>query len=138
MDGSRLENLMGSGTNGLTPNDYMLMHQRCAICHWPAERKGRTLELHHIVGGSGRKNPPDGSNWIAVCGRCHHAIHNKLPDYGEIPKGAVLVAKAEEDGWCDPEKLAALKGRKALPYEAEPIPDKFLADRLKRGGKPWP
>lgn len=124
--------------DGLSPHDYMLLHPRCAVCHWPVERKGRWLELHHIVGGSGRKNPADGSNWLAVCCRCHHAIHDRLPNYGELPKGAILTAKQEEDGFCDPAKLASLRGRKALPYEPCPIPEKFLKDRRRRGGDPWP
>lgn len=114
----------------------MLLRDRCAICHWPSRRPGRWMELHHIVGGAGRKNYE--FNFLSCCSRCHHAIHNKLPDYGEIPKGAVLAAKLEEDGEVHPDKLAALKGRKNLPYEIEPIPAKFLADRRQKGGKPWP
>lgn len=120
----------------LDPQEYMLLHQRCAICHWPAGRSGRWMELHHIVGGAGRKN--FAFNFLACCCRCHHAIHNKLPKYGTIPRGAVLTAKEEEDGACHPEKLAGLTHRKNLSYEKEPIPGKFLADRRKRGGSPWP
>lgn len=138
MDSSKLDALMGNHDEQLTMNDYMLMHMRCAVCHWPAERKGRTLELHHIMGGVGRKNPPDGSNWLCICGRCHHYVHHVAEGKGGIPPGSILTAKEEEDGWCDPQKLAALKGRKALPYEAEPIPERFLNDRRKRGGEPWP
>ena len=115
-----------------------MLHQWCAICHWPSTRKGRRLELHHIVGGPGRKNPPDGANWLCLCGRCHHAVHGKVPDYGEITKGAVLTAKIEEDGAVDVEALAALRGKKHLGYEPEPIPAKFLADRRRSGGDPWP
>ena len=117
-------------------NDYVMLHGRCAVCHWPIERRGRTLEVHHIVAGPGRKDIPE--NWLLTCGRCHHAIHNKLPDYGELPPGSVLTAKWEEDGPFDPAILAALKHRKALPYEPEPIPKKFREDRRKNGGKPWP
>jgi hypothetical protein len=120
----------------LEPQEYMLLRDRCAICHWPAARPGRWMELHHIVGGAGRRNVA--FNYLATCNRCHHAIHNRLPDYGEIPKGAVLTAKAEEDGRCDPERLAALTRRTALPYDREPIPPKFLEDRRQRGGAPWP
>jgi hypothetical protein len=116
--------------------DYMMLHPYCAVCHWPADRRGRWMELHHIVGGSGRKDVVE--NWISLCNRCHHAVHNKLPEYGEIPKGAILEAKAEVDGEVDLEKLASLKRRKNLPYEPEPIPKKFLEDRRKQGGKPWP
>lgn len=118
--------------------DYMLLHPYCAVCHWPADRKGRWMELHHIVGGAGRKDLPDGSNWISLCNRCHHAVHNKLPEYGTIPPGAILTAKAEADGPVDPQKLAGLKRRKNLSYEPCPIPDRFVADRRKSGGRPWP
>lgn len=117
---------------------YRATHDRCAICHWPVGRWGRRMELHHIVGGSGRKNPPDGSNFLMTCSRCHHAIHDRLPEYGEIPKGAVLTAKRQEDGRCDPRALAQLTGKKNLAYEPCPIPKKFLADRKRKGGDPWP
>jgi hypothetical protein len=123
---------------GMTPNDYMLLRQHCAVCHWPAARQGRRLELHHIVGGSGRKNPPSGINWLCVCNRCHEAIHRKVPGYGELPRGSVLTAKLEADGHVDEAGLAALKARRALPYEREPIPEAFLHDRTRRGGDPWP
>lgn len=119
-------------------NDYMMLHPYCAVCHWPADRHGRWMELHHIVGGSGRKDLPGGENWVALCCRCHHAVHDRLPEYGELPKGAILTAKREADGEVDLEKLASLKRRKNLPYEPEKIPAKFLADRRKRGGSPWP
>lgn len=139
MAGSELQRLMGETSEpGLTKQDYMLMHQRCAVCHWPASRPGRHLELHHIVGGSGRKDLPCGSNWLCLCGRCHHAVHDRLPGYGELPKGAILQAKEDEDGAIDATKLASLKHRKALPYDQSPIPDQFLADRRRRGGDPWP
>jgi len=122
----------------LSPREYMELHKRCAVCHWPSSRKGRWLELHHIVAGPGRKDLPNGESWLAVCNRCHTAIHNRLPEYGELPKGALLSAKEEEDGFVDVEKLAALKHRRALPYDQCPIPPKFLEDRTRRGGDPWP
>jgi hypothetical protein len=117
-------------------DSYISEHGRCAICHWPLGRPGRHLEVHHIVGGPGRFDTPE--NWCLTCSRCHHAIHNRLPHYGEIPKGAVLTAKAEEDGEVDVQALAALKHRKALPYDQCDIPRKFLDDRRRRGGDPWP
>jgi hypothetical protein len=139
MDGSELDRLMGNSSEpGLTPQDYMLLHQRCAICHWPAERSGRTLECHHIIGGAGRKNLPCGTNFCSLCGRCHHYLHHVTEKHGGIPPGAILTAKAEEDGEVDVDKLAALKRRKALPYDAAPIPDRYLDDRRRRGGDPWP
>lgn len=122
--------------DAIDPQEYMLLHRRCAICHWPADRRGRWMELHHIVGGAGRRNLE--FNLLACCCRCHHAIHARLPEYGEIPKGAVLTAKEEEDGACHPEKLAALSRRKQLPYDKAPIPGRYLNDRTRRGGSPWP
>jgi len=117
-------------------NDYMALHDRCAVCHWPARRQGRWLELHHIVGGPGRKDVPE--NWIALCCRCHRAVHDKLPDVGELPKGAVVSAKWEEDGEFDLAILAKLKRRHALPYDPEPVPDVFLSERHRNGGFSWP
>jgi len=125
-------------TQGLSQQDYMMLHTACAVCYWPATRKGRRLELHHIVGGPGRKNPPDGSNWVCLCGRCHHAVHGKLPVYGELSKGAILTAKIAEDGPVDLAALAALRGKKHLGYEPEPIPQEFINDRHRQGGDPWP
>jgi hypothetical protein len=61
-----------------------------------------------------------------------------MAGYGDLTKGAVLTAKIEEDGPVDLSTLAALKHRRALPYEAEPIPKEYLADRTRRGGDPWP
>lgn len=120
----------------LGPRDYMLLHPFCAVCHWPAQRRGRWMELHHIVGGAGRKDVIE--NWIALCARCHTAVHDRLPEYGSLPKGSILTAKAEVDGFVNVEKLASLKRRKNLPYEQVPIPEKFLTDRRMNGGHPWP
>ena len=136
MDGSELHRLMGEGTNPM--QEYMALHTRCAVCHWPAERRGRTLELHHIVGGAGRKNPASGINHLCICSRCHHFVHHVTEKHGGIPPGAILTAKAEEDGDFDVSELAALKRRKALPYDPAPIPDRYLDDRRRRGGEPWP
>jgi len=136
MVGSRL---MGEPqTEGLDKNEYMLLHQYCAVCHWPAVRTGRHLELHHIVGGRGRKDLPRGENWVSLCSRCHHAVHNKLPEYGELPKGSVLTAKAEADGEVDLPLLASLLRKKHLGYDPAPIPEKFLHDRRQKGGRAWP
>jgi hypothetical protein len=136
MDLYELDRLKGEKSDEeLSPQDYMLLHNRCAICHWPDNKPGRTLQLHHIVGGAGRKNCEE--NYTAVCSRCHTAIHDRLPEYGEIPKGAVLAAKLEEDGYLDLDKLASLTGRRALAYDVCPIPEKFIEDRTKNTPA-WP
>lgn len=135
-----LARLKGESSDaGMSKQDYMLLHPRCAVCHWPASRRGRWLELHHIIGGAGRKDLPCGSNWLALCNRCHHALHaENIPGYGPLPKGAVLTAKEEEDGVVNLVLLASLRRRVALSYDPCPIPQPFLDDRLKNGGSRWP
>lgn len=138
-DDLALKKLKGESADSMSRNDYMALHPRCAVCHWPAERSGRWLELHHIVSGPGRKDLPNGESWIAICCRCHHALHHqRMPGYEDLNRGAILTAKEEEDGPVDTGKLAALKHKKALPYEKEPIPKSYLRDRTRRGGDPWP
>jgi hypothetical protein len=61
-----------------------------------------------------------------------------MPGYSDLKKGSILTAKIEEDGSVDIALLASLKHRRALPYEAEPIPREYLEDRTRRGGEPWP
>jgi hypothetical protein len=140
MDGDQqdMSRLKGESDEALTRNDYMLLHGRCAVCHWPAERKGRWLELHHIMGGAGRKDLPLGENWLCTCNRCHNHLHQLTVDRGGLAPGHIITAKEEEDGPIDEQKLAALRGRKSLPYERLPIPKKYLEDRTRRGGDPWP
>lgn len=139
MDEHTLPNLMGEpNETGLSKQDYMLMHRRCAVCHWPAERWGRWLELHHIVGGPGRKDPPGGENWISLCARCHRCVHDRVAGHPDLPRGAILTAKEQEDGFVDEKLLASLRGRKALAYDKCEIPEEFLNDRMRKGGDPWP
>jgi hypothetical protein len=115
-----------------------MMQDRCAVCHWPVMRKGRTIELHHIVGGPGRKNPPDASNWVPLCKRCHTCVHDRIPEAPELSKGAILTAKMENDGPIDLEALAKLRGKHHLGYDPEPLPEFFIQERRKNGGEPWP
>jgi len=94
------------------------------------------MEIHHIVGAAGRKH--DSFNLILLCARCHARVHTRVMDNPDIPRGAILTAKEEEDGSVDCDKLAALKHRRALPYEPEPIPDWYKEQRHRKGGDPWP
>jgi hypothetical protein len=49
------------------------------------------------------------------------------------------VAKVEEDGTLDLEKLASLRGKKHLGYDPEQIPERFLSERNSNGGhQAWP
>lgn len=80
-----------------------------------------------------------GESWLSICNRCHHALHHqRMPGYEDLPRGAILAAKEEEDGPVNEAQLAALRGRKALPYSRCEIPDSYLADRRRKGGEPWP
>lgn len=139
---SEMDRLKGETQHeGLTKQEYMATHLRCAVCWWPATRRGRTLELHHICGGSARAKSDRllrGEGWITLCSLCHRCLHDRVAGIGELPRGAVLMAKLEEDGSVDVELLASLKGRKALPYEICEIPDEFVSMRHKNGGPAWP
>lgn len=140
-DSPTVDELMGNPKHGetLSKTEYMLAHPRCAICHWPSQRRGRWLELHHIISGPGRKDLPNGESWLALCNRCHHALHHqRLPGHEDLPRGAIITAKEEEDGPVDLAQLAALRRRKALPYDKCPVPPSFLSDRTRKGGDPWP
>jgi hypothetical protein len=136
---NHLERLKGeSNDEHLTRQEYMATHLRCAVCYWPANRVGRCLELHHIVGGPGRYDIPGGANWVTLCSLCHRSLHDKVAGICELPRGAILAAKLEEDGELDIDLLASLKHRKALPYDICPVPDEYKQLRSKNGGPAWP
>jgi hypothetical protein len=122
----------------LTAQEYMALRDRCAVCWWPARRPGRWMELHHIVGGPGRKDVRNAANWISLCNRCHRCVHDSVAGHAELPRGAILTAKQWEDGHVDLLSLARLKRRQSLPYDPEPIPEFFLEERRRNGGEPWP
>lgn len=119
----------------LDKNDYVMLRGRCAVCHWQIDERGRWLEVHHIVGGPGRKDIPE--NWCLLCNRCHRAVHDNLADYPALRPGAILTAKFEEDGEFDTKVLAKLRRWANLPYEPEEIPEEYLAERH-GGGRAWP
>lgn len=60
---------------------------RCFLC---GESK-RLLHVHHICGGSGRKN--DARNYSFLCRECHGDYHDKYPEWFPL----VVVAKAVLD-----------------------------------------
>jgi len=116
--------------------EYRTTHHRCAVCHWPDDRWGRRLEVHHLVGGPGRKHLP--FNLVLLCSRCHTCVHQRVHGHPDVPKGCLLAAKREEDGRVYPKRLAALKHQAALLYDEEPIPEFYKQERLRKGGDPWP
>ena len=105
---------------------YREGHDRCAICHWPRERMGRWLELHHIMGrGRGGKYAPE--NFLMVCMDDHRGYH----DGGSrsLKLGHILTAKREEDGAVDLEFLAWIRHKAPTALVPEPLPAWVIEER---------
>lgn len=113
--------------------EWRSQFDRCAICHWPERDTRRRLEVHHLEGGAVRSKGNAPFNWLLICSRCH-GVHHSGKIFGRFPditKGILLSTKAEVDpDNYEPQAMAALRHRKALRYEPEPIPDYYLDERL--------
>jgi hypothetical protein len=117
--------------------EWVQLHRCCAVCWWPESDGRRGLEVHHLVGGAGRKH--DIRQYLRLCERCHGVYHSgkvyaKQPD---LNKGILLGVKQE----CDPDNydpsfLASLKHKKHLGYDPEPLPEYYAEERL-RNTKTW-
>ena len=105
-------------------------HRCCGVCWWPESDGRRRLEVHHLIGGAGRKH--DIRQYVRLCDRCHGVLHSGKV-YANVPdldKCAVLGVKLECDpDNFDPEFLASLKHKKHLGYEPAPLPDYYLDER---------
>ena len=109
---------------------WLAEHRCCAVCWWPESDGRRSLEVHHIIGGAGRKH--DIRQYLRLCERCHGVYHSgkiysAQPD---ITKKVLLSVKQE----CDPDNydpvfLASLKHKKHLGYDPEPLPDYYTRER---------
>lgn len=105
-------------------------HRCCAVCWWPESDGRRRLEVHHLVGGAGRKH--DIRQYVRLCNRCHGVLHSgKI--FGGFPDltNAILLSSKQES---DPENydaafLASLRHKKHLGYDPEPIPQYYLDER---------
>jgi HNH endonuclease len=110
--------------------EWVALHRCCAVCWWPESDLRRRLEVHHLVGGAGRKH--DIRNYLSLCERCHGILHSGkvysgLPD---VDRRILLTAKQESDPEnYDPAFLASLKHKKHLGYDPEPIPEYYLEER---------
>lgn len=110
--------------------DFAAEHRSCAVCWWPESDGRRRMEIHHLVGGAGRKH--DRRNLVTLCSNCHAVLHSGstvtgLPD---LSKGTLLACKQETDpDHYDPAFLASLKHKKHLGYDPEPVPDFYLRQR---------
>lgn len=109
---------------------WIAEHRCCGVCWWPESDGRRKLDVHHIVGGAGRKH--DIRNYVRLCSNCHTVLHSgsKVTGLHDLAKGTLLTIKRE----CDPENydpvfLASLKMKKHLGYEPEPVPDYYLQQR---------
>jgi HNH endonuclease len=110
--------------------EWVALHRCCAVCWWPESDLRRRLEVHHLIGGAGRKH--DIRNYLSLCERCHGILHSGkvysgLPD---VDRRILLTAKQESDpDNYDPKFLASLKHKKHLGYDPEPIPEYYLGER---------
>lgn len=106
------------------------VHRCCCVCWWPESDGRRKLDVHHLVGGAGRKH--DIRNYARLCTRCHEVLHSgtELTGHVDLNKRILLTAKRDSDPEnYDPEFLASLKMKKHLGYDPEPIPDYYLKER---------
>lgn len=115
--------------------EWVQLHRCCAVCWWPESDGRRRLEVHHIMGGAGRKH--DIRNYLRLCERCHGVLHSGRI-YGGFPDltNAILLSTKQE---CDPDNfdpayLASLKHKKHLGYDPEPVPQWYLDEREKNVG----
>jgi len=117
--------------------DWSEKHRSCAVCWWPSYDYNRDMEVHHLVGGPNRSKGHKVFNYLKLCDRCHHVYHSGkvAANVPPLTMGHLLTAKKESDEEnYSPEKLAALKNRKALHWEPEPIPDFYLQERARNTG----
>lgn len=109
---------------------WVAEHRCCAVCHWPESDGRRKLDVHHLVGGAGRKH--DIRNYLRLCENCHTVLHSgtRVTGLPDISRGILLSTKQESDPEnYDPEFLASLKMKKHLGYDPEPVPEFYLKQR---------
>lgn len=117
--------------------EWVALHRCCAVCWWPESDGRRQLEVHHLVGGAGRKH--DVRQYVRLCSNCHTVLHSgsKVTGLCDLSKGTLLAVKQECDpDNYDPEFLASLKMKKHLGYDPEPLPD-YYQEQRQRNVKGW-
>jgi hypothetical protein len=110
--------------------EFAALFRSCAVCWWPESDMRRRMEIHHLVGGAGRKH--DRRNLLTLCSACHSVLHSgsKVTGLVDLNRCILLTAKQEADPeYYDPSFLASLKMKKHLGYDPEPIPDYYLKQR---------
>lgn len=117
--------------------EWVQYHRCCAVCWWPESDQRRRLEVHHLVGGAGRKH--DVRNYLRLCNRCHGVLHSGKVYSGQpdLNNRILLSVKldADPDNY-DPVWLASLKHKKHLGYEPEPLPE-YYAEERSRNVREW-
>jgi hypothetical protein len=110
--------------------EFAALFRSCAVCWWPESDMRRRMEIHHLVGGRGRKH--DRRNLLSLCQHCHEVLHlgPKLTGLPDLNKGILLTCKQETDpDFFDPEFLASLLHKRWLGYDPEPVPQWYLDER---------
>jgi hypothetical protein len=117
--------------------EWIQEHRCCAVCWWPESDGRRQLEVHHLVGGAGRKH--DIRQYLRLCSRCHGVLHSGkvFANQPDLTAAILLSIKRECDpDHYDPSFLASLKHKKHLGYDPEPLPDYYKDERARNVG-PW-
>jgi hypothetical protein len=113
--------------------EWVAEHRCCSVCWWPESDGRRRLEVHHIVGGAGRKH--DIRNYLRLCDRDHHTLHSGNKLHPDLDNRILLGVKQECDpDNYDPEYLASLRHKKHLGYDPEPLPEYYLQERERNTG----
>lgn len=110
--------------------EFAALFRSCAVCWWPESDMRRRMEIHHLVGGAGRKH--DRRNLLTLCSNCHTVLHSgsKVTGLVDLCKGTLLTVKLECDpDNYDPKFLASLKRKQHLGYDREPLPDYYEQQR---------
>jgi len=116
----------------LLMQEFAAQFRSCAVCWWPETDMRRRMEIHHLVGGPGRKH--DRRNLLSLCESCHGVLHSGkvFANKPDLTHAMLLTAKQETDPeFFDPAFLASLRHKKHLGYDPEPIPDYYLEERLR-------
>lgn len=117
--------------------EFAALFRSCAVCWYPEGSGVRRMEIHHLVGGRGRKH--DRRNLVTLCKDCHEVLHlgPKLTGLPDLNKAILLTCKQETDPeFYDPEYLASLLHKKWLGYDPKPVPEWYLSQRERNVG-PW-
>ena len=115
--------------------DWVALHRCCAVCWWPESDGRRHLEVHHLVGGAGRKH--DIKCYLRLCSRCHGVLHSGKIFSGQPDLNVRILLGVKQD--CDPDNydptfLASLKHKKHLGYDPEPLPEYYAQERDRNTG----